>query len=99
DFADREGREVVVEHEALPGFALEALDLLRIVVRAQCARDERLRFATREHGRAVCPRQDAGFDRDWTNLVELSAVEPDVMGEDLFAEDLFLEFLEDRLGV
>src|SRR5204862_170707 len=66
--ADREGREVVVEHEALPRLALEALDLLRIVGGAERAGDERLRFAASEHGRAVDARQDAGLDPDVANL-------------------------------
>src|SRR5204862_1239234 len=43
--ADRERREVVVEHEALPGLALEALDFLGILGGAEGARDERLGLA------------------------------------------------------
>ena len=49
-FTNREGREVVVQHEVLPGFPFERLDLLRVVGCAERAGDERLRFATREHG-------------------------------------------------
>ena len=37
-FADREGREVVVQHEALPRFAFEALDLLRVLGSSERAR-------------------------------------------------------------
>ena len=98
-FADRERREVVVEHEALPRLALEALDLLRIVGGAERAGDERLRFAAREDGRAVRAREDAGLDPDVADLVELAAVEPDAVGEHFFAEDLLLQLLEDRLRV
>src|SRR6185369_6307652 len=39
---DGEGREIVVEHETLPLFALEALNLLRVVGGAERAGDERL---------------------------------------------------------
>ena len=52
-FTDREGREVVVQHEALPGLALDHLDLLLVVGGAERGGDERLRLAAGEHGRAV----------------------------------------------
>ena len=97
DFADREGREVVVEHEALPRLALEALDLLRVVGGAERAGDERLRLAAREDGRAVGARQHAGLDPDRPDFVELAAVEPDAVLEHLVAQHLFLQLLEDVL--
>ena len=96
-FADRERREVVVEHEALPLLALEALDLLRIVGRAERAGDERLRLAAREHGRAVSARQHARLDPDRADLVELAAIEPYAALQDFVSQDLFLEVLEDLL--
>jgi hypothetical protein len=98
DLPDREGREVVVQHEALPGLALEALDLLRVVGGAERAGDQRLRLAAREHGRTVHARQDPRFDPDRPHLVELPAVEAHAVGEHFLAERLFLQFLEDRLG-
>ncbi len=58
-FADREGREVVVQHEALLGFAFEALQSLHVVAGAERGGDERLRFAAGEDGAAVGARQDA----------------------------------------
>ncbi len=99
DFTDREGREVVVEHEALPRLALERLDLLRIVGRAERAGDERLRFAAREDRGPVRAGEDAGLDPDRADLVELPAVEPDVVREHFLAQDLFLQLLEDGLRV
>src|SRR5262245_61185019 len=93
DFADRERWEVVVEHETLPGLAFEALDLLRVLGGAERAGDERLRFAACEDGRAVCPRQDAGFDPDRPHFVEGSAVEPDAALEDFVAEHALFEVL------
>ena len=86
-----------MEHEALPLLALERLDLLRIVGRAECAGDERLRLASRENGRAVSPRQHARFDPDRPDLVELAAIEPYAALEDFVPQDLFLEVLEDLL--
>ena len=96
DLADRERREVVVEHEALPGLALEALDLLRVVGRAERAGHQRLRLAAREHGGSVRARQDTGLDPDWPHLVEFPAVEAHAVREDLFTQDLLLQLLEDR---
>ena len=74
-FADRERREVVVEHEALPGLAVDHLDLLLVVRRAERDGDERLRFAAGEDRRTVRARQHARFDRDGADLVELAAIE------------------------
>ena len=96
DFADREGREVVVQHEILPGLALEALDLLRVVGRAQGAGDERLRLTAREHRRTMGARQHAGLDPDRTDFVELAAVETDAVGQHLFPEHFLFQLLEDR---
>src|SRR6185295_9478481 len=90
-FTDGERREVVVQHEAAPRLALELLDLLRIVVRAERAGDERLRFAAREHDRAVHAGEDAGLDPDRPDLVELAAVETDALVEHRVAQDLFLQ--------
>ena len=53
DFTDREGREVVVEHEPLVLLAGDVLDLLLIVGRAERATDERLRLAAREDDGAM----------------------------------------------
>ena len=54
--ADRERREVVVQHEPLVRLAVHGLDLLLIVGGAERRGDERLRLATREDDRPV----DAG---------------------------------------
>ncbi len=75
-FADRERREVVVQHEAAVDLAFDRLDLLLIVRGAERHGDERLRLAAREHGRAVDARQHADLGPDRPDLVELAAVEP-----------------------
>ena len=97
-FADRERREVVVQHEPAVHLALDRFDLLLVVRRAERHRDERLRFAARKHRRAVDARQHADFGPDRPNLVELAAVEPHALLEDFVAQDFFLELFEDRLG-
>src|SRR5262245_18257291 len=97
DFADREGREVVMEHEALPLLALEALDFLRVFRGAQRTGDQRLGFAAREDCRSVRARQHARLDPDRPDLVELAAVEAHAVGQDLLAQNPFLEILKDLL--
>src|SRR6185503_16889464 len=99
DFADRERREVVMQHEALPGFPFEAFDLLCIVGSAERAGDQRLRFAASEDGGAVGARQYAGFDPDRAHLVELAAVEADAVRQDFLAQDFLFEVLEYVLRV
>src|SRR5580765_7740114 len=88
-----------MEHEALPRLALKRLDLLRVVVRAERAGDERLRFAAGEDGRSMCAREDAGLDPDRPDFVELAAVEAHAAREYFFAEDLLLQLLENRFRV
>ena len=57
--ADRERREVVVQHELLEDHAGEHLDALLVLGRAERGRDERLRLAAREERRAVHAGQQA----------------------------------------
>ena len=75
-FADRERREVVVQHEPAVDLALDRFDLLLVVRRAERDGDERLRLAAREDGRAVHAGQHADLRPDRPDLVELAAVEP-----------------------
>ena len=98
-FAHRERREVVVQHEPAVHLALDRLDLLLIVRRAERHRDERLRLAAREHGRAVDAGQHADLGPDGPDLVELAAVEPHALLEHFVAQHLFLQLLEDGLGL
>src|SRR5262245_44327914 len=97
DFADRKRREVVVEHEALPGLAFEALDLLGIFGGAERTGDQRLRLAAGEDGGAVRTGEDAGLDPDGPYLIEGTTIETHPMLQDLVAQHFFLEVLEDLL--
>jgi hypothetical protein len=65
-----------VEHEPLVGFALDHLDLLLIVGRAQRDGDQRLGLAAREDRRPVRAGQRADVPPDLADLVESPAVEP-----------------------
>ena len=95
-FTHRERREVVVQHEATVGLPFDRFDLLLVIGGAERDGDERLRFATRKHGRPVRARQHADLRPDGPDLVELAAVEPHALFQNFVAQNLFLQFLEDR---
>ena len=97
--ADREGREVVVQHEALVGLPVDRLDLLLVVGRAESSRDERLGLPAREHRRPVGAGQHADVRGDVADLIERPTIETAAHIEDLVAQDLLLQLLEHRLGV
>ena len=61
-FADRKWREVIVQHEAFLGLALEDLQALHVVTRAQRRRHQRLSFASGENCGAMRSRQNTYFD-------------------------------------
>ena len=64
DFADRIGREVIVQQEV--GFigAVQGVDHLLIIAGAQSGHDQTLRFTTGKQRGAVCAWQQAGFAVD-----------------------------------
>ena len=62
--ADRVGREVVVQQEALLVGAFQAVDVLLVLAGAERGDDQRLRLAAGEQRRAVGARQEAGFGDD-----------------------------------
>jgi hypothetical protein len=63
-FADRIGREVVVQHEVHLAGAFEAVDELLVIAGAESCDHEGLRLAAGEDGRAVGTRQHAHFSDD-----------------------------------
>src|SRR5215831_16370395 len=87
-----EGREVVVQHEALGSFSgLEQFDPLLVFLGAQRDRDQGLRFTASKQRGAMGARQDAILDRDSANLIERAAIRPAVVDQHFVAEDAFLE--------
>ena len=90
-FADREGREVVVEHELLDALAFELFDLLRVAavpsvtVTSACV-SPRVKIAE-PWVRGSTP----DLDRDRPDLVEAPAVEALALLEHQLAEDLLLD--------
>ena len=79
-----------MEHEPLPRLAVDHLDLLLIVRSAEGDGHERLCLTTRKDGRAVGARQNASFDGDVADLVELAAIETAPAFERLVLHDLLL---------
>src|SRR4051812_15442843 len=96
-FADRERREVVVQHETPIRLAFDGLDFLLIVRRSQGDSNECLRLAACEYGRPVGTRQHSDFGPDGTNLIELATVQADAAFEDLVAKNFFFQLFEDGL--
>ena len=94
DFAHRERREVVVQHEALLGFAFEGLQPLHVFAGAERGGDQRLRLAAREDRGAVRARQHADLDPDIADLIELAAVGTAPLFDHLLAEDLLAQHVE-----
>ena len=93
-FANRERREVVVQHEALLGFAFEGLQPLHVFAGTQRGRDQRLGFAAGEDCRSVRAGQHADLDPDIADLVELAAVGTALLFDHLLAEDLLAQQVE-----
>ena len=97
----RIGREVVVQHEGLAGFALQRVDDLLILAGAQRGDHERLGLAPGEEGRAMGPRQHADLAFDRTHGLGVAPVDAPAGLQDRAAHDLLLQRLEllaDQLG-
>ncbi len=87
----REGRKIVVQHEALAPVALQGIDDLRIARGAQRGGHQRLRLAAREQRRTMRARQYADPDGDRTDRLQVAPVDTRLAVEDAVANDLALE--------
>ncbi len=98
-FADAERREVVMQHEALEGFArFEQFDALLVVFGAESDGNQRLRFAAGEQRGTVRARQNARFAPDLADLVERAAIGTPARIQHLVAEDLLFQRVEELAG-
>ena len=91
DFADRIGREVIVQHEARVGEALQPVDHLLGFLGAERGRDDRLGLAAGEQGRSVGARQEADADLDRAHGLGVAAVDAAAFLEDRAADDVGLD--------
>ena len=98
-FADRERREIVVQHEALERFVLEKqIEALLVFLGAERGGGERLRLAAGEKRRAVNARQHADFAGDLANLVEGAGIGTAAANQHVVAEDALAKALEGAIG-
>ena len=92
--ADRERREVVVQHERFLVGPLQGVDPLLVLAGAERGDHDRLRLAAGEQRRAVGARQEADFGDDRAHGDQVAAVDALAGVEDVPAHDLGFELLE-----
>ena len=93
-FADRIGREVVVQQEGFLVGALQRVDQLLVLAGAERGHHQRLGFAAGEQRRAVGARQHADFGHDRAHGLEVAAVDALAGVENVPAHDLGFQLLE-----
>ena len=97
-FADAERREVVMEKEALRGFAATVgVDVLRFFDRRERDERERLGFAALENRGTMRARQNADFAGDLPQILVAAAIHALLLVEHADAERFLLDVIE-RLG-
>ncbi len=94
--ADRVGREIVVQHEALLVGALQAVDHLLVLTGAERRDDKRLRLAAGEERRPMRARKHADLGEDRADRLQITTVDAAPGVENVPADDLGLQILEDR---
>src|SRR5208283_3508497 len=93
NLSNRERGEVIVQHEALLGFAFKALETLHVVAGAERGRNQRLGLTTSEDRAAVRARENTGFDPNFADLVERAAVRTVLVIDYLVAENALTQDL------
>ena len=93
NFSHGEWGKVVVQHEALLGFAFKAFETLHVVAGAERGCNQRLGFTASEDGAAVGARQNAGFDPDFANLIESASIGTALVIDHLIAENALTQDL------
>ncbi len=93
-FADRVGREVVVQQELLLVGARQRVDVLLVLAGAERGHHHRLGFAAGEQRRTMGAGQHADFGDDVANRLDVAAVDALAGVEDVPANDLGFQFLE-----
>ncbi len=96
-FADRVGREVVVQHEMLVLIATQRVETLGITCRAERGGDDGLRLAARKQRRAVRARQDAELDADGAHGARIATIETTAFVQHLRAHGVVAKVFESFL--
>ena len=97
--ADRIGREVVVEQEPLLIGAVQRIDILLVLARAERRDDHRLRFAAGEQSRAMRARQHPDLSQDRAHGGQIAPVDAPLVVENVPAHDLGLGVVERLLDL
>ena len=93
-FADRVGREVVVQQELLLVGPRQRVDVLLVLAGAERGHHHRLGLAAGEQRRAMGARQHADFGDDVADGLDVAAVDALAGVEDVPANDLGFQLLE-----
>ena len=93
--ADRIGREIVMQKEALLVGALQTIDELLVLAGAKRRDDQRLRLAAGEQRRTMGARQHADFRDDRTDRLDIAAVDANAGVENVPADNLGLQIVKD----
>ena len=100
DFASGEGREVVVEDEALlGGTTRDHIVFLFVTRRAKCRDDKSLCVATLEEGGTVNARQNADFAGNRADFVDFTTILTETVFQNIGADGLFQHDLPDEIEV
>ena len=93
-FAHGEGREVVVQHEALAFVAVQGVDLLFVGGAAQRGDGDGLGFAAGEDHGAVGAGQNRGLDFDGTHGLGVAVVDAGAFVDDSLTHELLFQVFE-----
>ena len=94
NFANRIGREVVVQHEAFLAGTFERVDELLVVARAKRRNHQRLGLAARKQGGSVRAFQHMNFGLDRAHGAQVALVDTLFGLEDVAAHHIFFDALE-----
>ncbi len=97
DFAGRERREIVVEHELLVAFAQQRVDFLLVGRGPERHGNERLGFAAREYRGTMRARQHLDLRAQRANLGRLAIVDTAILFENRAADAVAMHLVP-RLG-
>ena len=93
-FADREGREIVVQQERLLVGSRQRVDVLFVLAGAERGYHQRLSLAAGEQRRAVGAGQHADLGDDVADRPDITTVDSSPRIEDVPANDLCFQLLE-----
>ena len=98
NFANRIGREVIVQHEIGVGQTVQAIDHLLAIARAQCGGADCLRFTAGKQRRTVRTRQETDHAFNRADLRGGTAIDTAAIFQDCAANDFRFQLFHDLVG-